>query len=119
MKKAEREGRLPKIVIPVHLTGTSCDMRSIRELANKYGFKVIEDASHAIGGTYRETKVGSCEYSDAAVFSFHPVKIITTGEGGAVTTKCEATANKLKMLRSHGITKERANFEESKQHVGH
>ena len=83
---AKKKGKLPKIVIPVHLCGTSCDMERIKRLADIYDFYIIEDASHAIGGSYKSKPVGSCEYSDACVFSFHPVKIITTGEGGIVTT---------------------------------
>lgn len=103
---AEREGRLPKLVIPVHLAGQSCDMKEIAKLAKYYDFKVIEDASHAIGGEYLGNKVGSCEFSDITVFSFHPVKIITTGEGGLATTNDCKLASKLQLLRSHGITKE-------------
>ena len=82
LEAAKAQGRLPKIVVPVHFAGQSCDMREIRALADRYGFRVIEDASHAVGGEYRGRKVGSCDYSDITVFSFHPVKIITTGEGG-------------------------------------
>jgi UDP-4-amino-4,6-dideoxy-N-acetyl-beta-L-altrosamine transaminase len=103
---AEREGRLPKVVIPVHLAGQSCNMIEISKLAKHYGFKVIEDASHAIGTTYLDRKVGCCEFSDVTVFSFHPVKIITTAEGGVATTNSSRIANKLRLLRSHGITKE-------------
>lgn len=103
---AEKSGALPKVVIPVHLAGQSCDMEGIHRLSTKYGFKVIEDASHAIGGDYKSTKIGSCEYSDITVFSFHPVKIITTGEGGMVTTKNVNLAEKLYRLRSHGITRD-------------
>jgi UDP-4-amino-4,6-dideoxy-N-acetyl-beta-L-altrosamine transaminase len=103
---AEREGRLPKVVIPVHLAGQSCNMTEIAKLAKQYGFKVIEDASHAIGGSYLGKKVGCCEFSDITVFSFHPVKIITTAEGGMATTNSTEIANKLRLLRSHGITKE-------------
>lgn len=103
---AEREGRLPKIVIPVHLAGQSCDMRAIHALAKKYHFKIIEDASHAIGGKYLEKYIGSCQYSDITVFSFHPVKIITTGEGGMAVTNDESLASKMRLFRSHGITKE-------------
>ena len=107
---AKKKGKLPKIVIPVHLCGTSCDMERIKRLADIYDFYVIEDASHAIGGSYKSKPVGSCEYSDACVFSFHPVKIITTGEGGIVTTNDKDLADKLRMLRSHGITKNRKDF---------
>ena len=107
---AKKKGKLPKIVIPVHLCGTSCDMERIKRLADIYDFYIIEDASHAIGGSYKSKPVGSCEYSDACVFSFHPVKIITTGEGGIVTTNDKDLADKLRMLRSHGITKNREDF---------
>ena len=107
---AKKKGKLPKIVIPVHLCGTSCDMERIKRLADIYDFYIIEDASHAIGGSYKSKPVGSCEYSDACVFRFHPVKIITTGEGGIVTTNDKILADKLRMLRSHGITKNREDF---------
>ena len=103
---AERTGRLPKVVVPVHMCGQSCDMAAIGALAERYGFHVIEDASHAIGGTYREAPVGSCRYSDITVFSFHPVKIVTTGEGGAAVTNDDALAKRMARLRSHGITRE-------------
>jgi UDP-4-amino-4,6-dideoxy-N-acetyl-beta-L-altrosamine transaminase len=102
---ANKEGRLPDIVMPVHFAGQPCDMRSIHTLAKKYSFKVIEDASHAIGAKYLANPVGSCEYSDVTVFSFHPVKIITTGEGGIATTNCKNIAEKLALFRSHGITR--------------
>jgi UDP-4-amino-4,6-dideoxy-N-acetyl-beta-L-altrosamine transaminase len=103
--RAEREGKLPKIVVPVHLCGQSCDMAEIHRLSVKYGFRIIEDASHAIGGRYRGRPVGSCEFSDATVFSFHPVKIITTGEGGMVLTRNPELAARMALLRSHGITR--------------
>lgn len=103
---AERSGRLPKVVVPVHFAGQSCDMVAIAKLAQKYGFKVIEDASHAIGGKYLGQPVGSCRYSDIAVFSFHPVKIITTGEGGMALTNDSSLAEKMILLRSHGITRD-------------
>lgn len=106
LRKAKAEGRLPKVVVPVHLAGQSCDMKRIHELAVKYGFTVLEDASHAIGADYLDTKVGSCAYSDMAVFSFHPVKIITTGEGGMVLTNNEDLYKKLCLYRSHGITRD-------------
>ena len=95
----------PKIVIPVHFAGQCCEMEKIYYLSKKYGFKIIEDASHAIGAEYKCTKVGSCKYSDMTVFSFHPVKIITTGEGGMVLTNSEELYEKLKLYRSHGITR--------------
>ena len=112
LKIAEKESKLPKIVIPVHLCGTSCDMKRIKELSKQYGFKIIEDASHAIGGSYKGKPVGSCEYSDVTVFSFHPVKIITTGEGGMAMTNSKKLAKKMKLLRSHGITKDKDEFRE-------
>lgn len=105
-KLARAESRLPKVVIPVHFAGQSCDMEVIAELGKRYGFTVIEDASHAIGGRYRDTRVGSCGFSDMTVFSFHPVKIITTGEGGMVLTNRQDLYEKLVRLRSHGITRD-------------
>ena len=108
LAQAEKTGKLPKVVIPVHLCGQSCDMAGIHALGQKYGFKIIEDASHAIGGRYREEPVGNCRYSDIAVFSFHPVKIITTAEGGLALTNNEVVANKMALLRSHGITRDSA-----------
>jgi UDP-4-amino-4,6-dideoxy-N-acetyl-beta-L-altrosamine transaminase len=104
--QAEKIGKLPKVVIPVHLCGQSCDMAGIHALGQKYGFNIIEDASHAIGGRYREEPIGNCHYSDITVFSFHPVKIITTAEGGMAVTNNEAVANKMTLLRSHGITRD-------------
>jgi UDP-4-amino-4,6-dideoxy-N-acetyl-beta-L-altrosamine transaminase len=104
LQQAEREGRLPKIVIPVHFAGQPCDMPAIHTLSEKYGFKIIEDASHAIGASYNDIKVGSCTHSDITVFSFHPVKIITTGEGGMATTNDSKLAERLTRLRTHGIT---------------
>jgi UDP-4-amino-4,6-dideoxy-N-acetyl-beta-L-altrosamine transaminase len=103
---AEKLGKLPTVVIPVHLNGQSCDMKGISALSKKYGFKVIEDASHAIGGKYRNERVGNGRYSDITVFSFHPVKIITTGEGGMAVTNSEKLARRLTLFRSHGITSE-------------
>ena len=104
--EAERNGRLPKVVVPVHLCGQPCDMEAIKTLANRFGFKIIEDASHAIGGKYKGEPIGNCRYSDITVFSFHPVKIITTAEGGMVVTNNESLAEKMALLRSHGITRE-------------
>ena len=104
--KLEIAVKKPKIVIPVHLAGQSCDMESIKALADEYGFKIIEDASHATGADYKNTKVGSCCYSDMTVFSFHPVKIVTTGEGGVVLTNNKELYEKLKLYRSHGITRD-------------
>ena len=108
LQQAKAKGRLPKVVVPVHLAGQSCDMRRIHELSVEYGFTILEDASHAIGADYLDTKVGSCAYSDMAVFSFHPVKIITTGEGGMVLTNNEVLYKKLCLYRSHGITRDAA-----------
>ncbi len=110
LEDAKRRNRLPKVLIPVHLGGSSCDMKSIAGLAKEYGFFVIEDSSHAIGGYYKSEPVGSCKYSNISIFSFHPVKIITTGEGGCVTTNNEELYKRLCLLRSHGITKEPADF---------
>ncbi len=104
LTKAEQTNTLPKLVIPVHLAGQSCDMAGINELGQKYGFKIIEDASHAIGGLYKDEPIGNCRYSDITVFSFHPVKIITTGEGGMAITSDEQLAKRMRLLRSHGIT---------------
>lgn len=104
LAEAEKIGRLPKIVIPVHLCGQSCAMDKIYDLSRRYGFKIIEDASHAIGGRYQGELIGNGRYSDISVFSFHPVKIITSGEGGMALTNDEALAHQLRLLRSHGIT---------------
>lgn len=101
---AEQAGKLPKVVIPVHLCGQPCNMAGIRKLSQQYGFKIIEDASHAIGGKYQGEPIGNCRYSDITVFSFHPVKIITTGEGGMAVTNDAALAKHLRLLRSHGIS---------------
>ncbi|MDL5026090.1 UDP-4-amino-4,6-dideoxy-N-acetyl-beta-L-altrosamine transaminase [Vibrio sp. TMPB1044] len=103
---AKATGTLPKVVVPVHLCGQPCDMESIAKLAKEYGFKVIEDASHAIGGQYHEQPIGNCKYSDITVFSFHPVKIVTTAEGGAALTNQKELADKMALLRSHGITRD-------------
>ena len=105
---AEQEGRLPKVLIPVHLCGQPCDMEVIYQLAQYYGIKIIEDASHAIGGKYKGLPVGNCKYSDITVFSFHPVKIITTAEGGAALTNDADLAHKMALYRSHGITRDEA-----------
>ena len=103
---AKKNGRLPKIVIPVHLCGQACEMKRIYELSKKYGFSIIEDASHAIGGKFEGEPIGNGRYSDITVFSFHPVKIITTAEGGMAVTNNESLAKKLALLRSHGITRD-------------
>ena len=110
LKVAKSQNKLPKILIPVHLAGSSCDMKKIYELSLEYEFKIIEDASHAMGGKYQKYKVGSCKYSDITIFSFHPVKIITTGEGGVATTNNIELADKMIQLRAHGITKDKNKF---------
>ncbi len=108
LAKSKRAGRLPKIVVPVHFAGQSCDMIKIADLSKQYGFTVIEDASHAIGGRYLDRNIGNCSFSDMTVFSFHPVKIITTGEGGMLLTNRKDLHDKLVRLRSHGITRDPA-----------
>ncbi|TMP05568.1 UDP-4-amino-4,6-dideoxy-N-acetyl-beta-L-altrosamine transaminase [Pseudoalteromonas sp. S3178] len=108
---AKKEGVLPKVVVAVHLCGQPCDMKAIHALSIQYGFKIIEDASHAIGGRYLEQPIGSSEYSDITVFSFHPVKIVTTAEGGAALTNSKALADKMALYRSHGITRDEALME--------
>ena len=104
LQQAKDNGTLPTVVIPVHLCGQSCDMESIWELGQEYGFKIIEDASHALGGRYKSLPVGNCKYSDITVFSFHPVKIITSGEGGMNTTNSPELAERMRRFRTHGIT---------------
>jgi UDP-4-amino-4,6-dideoxy-N-acetyl-beta-L-altrosamine transaminase len=104
--QAKKDNKLPKIVIPVHFAGQSCDMQSIHKLSKEYGFKILEDASHAIGGKYLDKPIGGCQYSDITVFSFHPVKIITTAEGGLATTNQKELAEKMQLFRAHGITRE-------------
>ena len=111
LEAAKRTGQLPKVVIPVHLAGQSADMKAIRALGQRYGFRIIEDASHAIGGSYLGRKVGDCAYSDIVVFSFHPVKIVTTGEGGMALTNDAQIAKRMARLRSHGITRYPAEME--------
>jgi UDP-4-amino-4,6-dideoxy-N-acetyl-beta-L-altrosamine transaminase len=111
LEKANKSNKLPKVIIPVHMGGQSCDMKSVGLLAKQYGIKVIEDASHAIGGSYDSRSIGNCAHSDITIFSFHPVKIITSGEGGMATTQDESLAHKLRMLRSHGITRNEIEFE--------
>lgn len=106
--EAEKVGRLPKILVPVHLAGQPCDMAAIHALGQRFGFRIIEDASHAIGGRYKGEPIGNCRYSDIAVFSFHPVKIITTAEGGMALTNSDELATRLCLLRSHGITRDPA-----------
>jgi UDP-4-amino-4,6-dideoxy-N-acetyl-beta-L-altrosamine transaminase len=106
--EAQRQGRLPKIVVPVHMCGQPCDMAAIHDLSRSYGFRVIEDASHAIGARYRGEPIGKGDFSDITVFSFHPVKIITTGEGGMALTNDERLAERMRLLRTHGITRDPA-----------
>ncbi len=108
LEKKLLAGGRPKVVVPVHLCGQSCDMEKIRFLSERYGFTVIEDASHAVGATYKDTRVGSCRYSDMTVFSFHPVKIITAGEGGMVLTNRKDLYEKLSILRTHAIVRDSA-----------
>ena len=110
LAKAEKEGKLPKILVPVHLCGQPCNMEGIAALAQKYGFKVIEDASHAIGGRYQGQPIGNCAFSDITVFSFHPVKIITTAEGGMAVTNDATLADAMALGRSHGITRDPAHM---------
>ncbi len=106
LQKAKKKGRLPKIIIPVHFAGQSCDMKRIHELSCEYGFKIIEDACHALGAEYENgNKVGNCQYSDITVFSFHPVKMITTGEGGMAMTNDKVISTHMNRLRSHGVVK--------------
>lgn len=106
LAKAKVDGRLPKVVIPVHLTGQPCEMQAIYSLSQQYGFRIIEDASHAIGGRYKNEPIGNCHFSDITIFSFHPVKIITTGEGGMAITNDSKLAKRLARLHSHGITRD-------------
>jgi UDP-4-amino-4,6-dideoxy-N-acetyl-beta-L-altrosamine transaminase len=104
LAEAKKIDKLPKVVIPVHMCGQSCDMERIYKLGQQYGFKILEDASHAIGGRYNGLPIGNCQFSDIAVFSFHPVKIVTTGEGGMAVTNDEHLAKRMRVLRSHGIS---------------
>ena len=105
--QAKKKNKLPKILIPVHFAGHPCDMKKIFKLSQKYKFKIIEDASHALGSSDKNVKVGSCKYSNFTVFSFQAVKVITTGEGGCLTTNNKKLYEKVKLLRTHGITKEK------------
>lgn len=115
LSEAEAHGRLPKLIVVVHMCGTPCDMERISQLARAYGVAIVEDASHAIGSRYQGKLTGSCEYSDIAVFSFHPVKIMTTAEGGLATTNSLELAEKMRLLRSHGISRD-ATLMESEAH---
>ena len=110
LKVAQQQGKLPKVVVPVHLCGQPCDMAAIHALSLQYGFKIIEDASHAIGGRYQGEFIGNGRFSDITVFSFHPVKIITTAEGGMAMTQSDELAHKMALLRSHGITRDPAHM---------
>ncbi|MDR6534735.1 UDP-4-amino-4,6-dideoxy-N-acetyl-beta-L-altrosamine transaminase [Variovorax soli] len=107
LAQAERKSALPKIVVVVHMAGQPCNLQAIHTLSRRYGFRIIEDASHAIGASYRGNAIGNCEFSDATVFSFHPVKIITTGEGGMVLTNDPELARKAALFRSHGVTRDK------------
>lgn len=111
LKQARLNNTLPKVIIPVHYAGLSCNMREIRAITESYGIALLEDASHALGGTYYDKPVGSCQYSDACVLSFHPVKSITSAEGGAVLTNNARLAKKLRLYASHGITRDSALME--------
>ena len=106
LEKAEKLGRLPKVLVVVHMCGTPANLEAIHQLSLRFGFKIVEDASHAIGARYKDTKIGDCRYSDIAVFSLHPVKIITTGEGGILTTNNKKIAENVSLCRSHGITRD-------------
>ncbi|WFF42656.1 UDP-4-amino-4,6-dideoxy-N-acetyl-beta-L-altrosamine transaminase [Salinicola endophyticus] len=108
--EAERQGRLPKVLVAVHLCGQPCEMQAIHALGKRFGFRIIEDASHAVGGKYQGEFIGSGRYSDITVFSFHPVKIITTAEGGMALTNDDTLAEKMALLRSHGITRDPASM---------
>jgi UDP-4-amino-4,6-dideoxy-N-acetyl-beta-L-altrosamine transaminase len=110
LETAKVEKRLPKVIVVVHMAGLSCQMTAVKDLAIQYGFSVIEDASHALGGSYNDSMIGSCRYSDITVFSFHPVKSLTTGEGGIATTNNSELASRMRLLRSHGISKVREEF---------
>ena len=105
LTQAKKDNKLPKIVITVHFAGQSCDMKKIHSLSQEYGFKIIEDASHAIGGKYLDQPIGGCQYSDITIFSFHPVKIITTAEGGLATTNDKNLSERMRLFRSHGVTR--------------
>lgn len=119
LQLAQKLNKLPKIVVPVHFSGLPCKMHRIFELGKKFGFRIVEDASHAAGARYADNKdaslVGNCEYSDATVFSFHPVKILTTGEGGMITTNNNNIARQIRLLRSHGVTRDASEMQIKKQ----
>ena len=113
LDRAAEAGTLPKAIIPVHLAGQSCDMAAIHAAASRHGVRIIEDASHAIGGSYRSEPVGNCRFSDIAVFSFHPVKIVTTGEGGMAMTNDGELAELMRLDRSHGMTRDPARLQQN------
>ena len=115
LESAAARGALPKVVIPVHFAGLPCDLQGIHSLATRYGFRVIEDASHAIGARYRDSVIGDCRFSDITVFSFHPVKIITTAEGGMAITRSAELARAMSVLRTHGVTREAAELRRTDQ----
>lgn len=108
LEQARQENRLPKVLVAVHLCGQPCDMEAIHKLSQQYGFCIIEDASHAIGGMYRGEFIGNGRYSDITVFSFHPVKIVTTAEGGMALTNSDELAGRMNLLRSHGVTRDQS-----------
>ena len=110
LKQAKLQHKLPKAIIPVHFAGQPCDLKAINKLSKKYNFRVIEDASHAFGAKYLTSQIGDCKFSDACIFSFHPVKIFTTGEGGLICVKNDHLHSKLKLLISHGVTKDPSEF---------
>lgn len=113
LQKAQADNRLPKVIVPVHFSGQPTDQEQIHALSQEFGFRVIEDASHAVGASRHDEPVGSCRWSDITVFSFHPVKIITTGEGGLALTNDDALAERLRLLRSHGITRSPEKFQQA------
>ena len=115
--KAKKERKLPKILVVVHMAGNPCEMKEIKKLSNKYKFKIIEDASHATGSFYENQIIGNCKYSDICIFSFHPVKIITSGEGGAILTNNKKIYEKVSVLRTHGIQKNFNKFKNKKKIV--
>lgn len=119
LAQARKERRLPKVVIAVHLAGAPAELSRLKDLSTSYGFSLVEDASHAVGASYDGHEIGSCHYSDVAVFSFHPVKIVTSGEGGMATTNNDELARRMARFRSHGITRESAQFEDKQQGSWH
>ena len=113
--QAHKKNKVPKILVTVHFAGQSCDMKRIYDLSKEYGFFIIEDASHAIGAKYLGNYIGCCQYSDLTVFSFHPVKIITTAEGGMVTTNSKKLADKIDLFRTHGITRNKSSMKKKNE----